>query len=265
MKQISAGVLSNEELTKGTVEVPQANLLCLEASEIATTARPGQFVMVNCGPDVILRRPLSIHHIDKSGRIYFLFVAIGKGTSWLSQRQKGDELDLIGPLGNYFSIKHTSKKLLLIAGGIGISPLSFLAHQALKQRKTVSLILGARTKEQVYQQNLPRKRMEIITLTDDGSEGIEGKISDFQYLPSYINQADQIFACGPLPMYQALSYLINQKSLKKNVQILLESRMGCGFGACYGCSIRTKHGMKMVCCDGPVFDMEEIIWQEVKL
>lgn len=220
---------------------------------------------MNCGTDVTLRRPLSIHHIDKSGQIYFLFMVIGKGTRWLSQRQKGDELDLIGPLGNYFFIKPSSKKILLIAGGIGISPLSFLAHQALKQRKIVSLILGARTKKQLYQQNLPQKRMEIITLTDDGSEGLKGKISDFQSLPAYINQANQIFICGPLPMYQALSYLINQKSSGENVQISLETRMGCGFGACYGCNIKTKHGMKMVCRDGPVFNMKEIIWQEIKL
>jgi dihydroorotate dehydrogenase electron transfer subunit len=221
--------------------------------------------MVKCGQDVILRRPLSIHKINSSGQIYFLFISPGKGTNWLSHCQKGDKLDLIGPLGNGFSIEKTSRNLLLIGGGIGISPMVFLADKASRQGKQVSLILGARTKDQLYKQTLSKSKMETIFLTDDGSDGIKGKVSDCPSLPAYINQADQVFACGPLPMYCALSDLINQNSIQKNMQISLETRMGCGFGICYGCSIKTKNGMKTVCHDGPVFNMKDIIWPEVKL
>jgi dihydroorotate dehydrogenase electron transfer subunit len=265
LKHVLASIVFNEEVTKGTAQVPQTNYICLEAPEIAARAVPGQFVMIKCGHNAMLRRPLSIHQIDPSGQIYFLFISTGKGTNWLSRRQKGDKLDIIGPLGNGFSIKKTSTKLLLIGGGIGISPMAFLADKALYQGKKVSLILGARTKDQLYKQNLPISKMDAIFLTDDGSDGIKGTISDCPSLPAYINQADQIFACGPLPMYYALSDLINQSSLPGNVQISLETRMGCGFGICYGCSIKTRNGMKTVCHDGPVFNMEDIIWPEVKL
>jgi len=263
MKQVTATVISNEDLSKGAF--PQVNLMCLVAPDIAMISRPGQFIMLSSGSEVILRRPLSIHRIGHSGRIFLLFIVIGKGTNWLSTRQQGEKLDLLGPLGNGFSIEPTSKKLLLIGGGIGISPLVFLAQEAIQQRRQVSLILGARTKHQIYQQKLPSKGIETIILTDDGSKGIKGKISDFKKLPDYIKQADQIFACGPLPMYQSISNLMQQRSWQKPVQISLETRMGCGIGTCYSCSIKTTSGMKTVCHDGPVFNMHEIIWQEVKI
>lgn len=263
MKQVTSTIISNKDLSKG--KFPQANLMCLSAPDMAIMAKPGQFIMLSCGSEVMLRRPLSIHQIDHSGKIFFLFVVIGKGTNWLSERQKGDKLDLLGPLGNGFAIKPTSKKLLIIGGGIGISPLAFLAQDAVQQGKQVSLILGARKKHQIYQQKLPSRGIETIILTDDGSKGIKGKISDFQYLPDYINKADEVFACGPLPMYQSLSNLMQQRSWHKPVQISLETRMGCGIGTCYSCSIKTTRGMKTVCHDGPVFNMNEIIWQEVKI
>ncbi len=265
MKRVSATVISNQILTKETTEAPQANIICIEAPGVATLAKPGQFVMVDCGTDVTLRRPLSIHQIDKYGRIYLLFVVVGKGTSWISQRREGNKLELLGPAGNGFTIKPRSKALLLIAGGVGISPLAFLAQQAINQGKQVTLIIGGRQKERIYRQNLPQSGIETIILTDDGSEGIKGKVSDFSSLPDYIEQADQIFTCGPLLMYQAIAGLAQQMSLNKKIQVSLETRMGCGLGTCYGCSIKTKHGMKMVCHDGPVFNMEEIIWQEVKI
>ena len=221
MKKVSATVVSNQELTKGSTKTPQVNLICVEAADIGTSAKPGQFVMVNCGPEVTLRRPLSIHRIGKSGQAYLLFSVIGKGTLWLSRQQKEDKLDILGPLGNGFSIEPTSKKMLLIAGGIGIAPLAFLAQQAVNQGKQVTFVLGARKKEHIYRQNLPHSRMETIILTDDGSDGIRGKVSDFSSLPDYIKQSDQIFACGPLPMYQALSNLIQRMSLNKNIQVSL--------------------------------------------
>ena len=265
MKQDIATVISNENLSKGRGRIPKAYLMCIEAPGIASIAKPGQFVMLSCGPEVTLRRPLSIHQIEYPDRVYLLFAAVGKGTDWLSQQQKGDTLDLIGPLGNGFTIEPTSRRLLLIGGGIGVSPLAFLAEQAKQQRKEIRLLLGARTEHQLYQQRFPTNGIETVILTDDGSKGIKGKISDLRNLDKHIEQADQVFICGPLLMYQAICNLMQQRALKKPVQVSLETRMGCGIGTCYGCSIKTIHGMKTVCHDGPVFNMDEVIWQEVTI
>jgi len=265
MRQVIATVISNKNLSKGVEEIPKAYLMSVLAPGIASIAKPGQFVMLSCGPEVTLRRPLSIHQIEYPDRIYLLFAAIGKGTDWLSRRKKGDTLDLVGPLGNGFTIEPMSRRLLLIGGGIGVSPLAFLAEQAKKQGKEISLLLGARTGNQLYHQRFPANGIKTVILTDDGSKGIKGKISDLRNLAEYIGQADQVFICGPLPMYQAICNLMQQKALKKPVQVSLETRMGCGIGTCYGCSIKTIHGMKTVCHDGPVFNMDEIIWREVTI
>ena len=243
--------------------MPGVHLVCAEAPDIATTAKPGQFLMVQCGKEFTLRRPLSIHQVADSSQLHLLFAVVGKGTSWLSQRQKGETLDLLGPLGNGFSIEPTSKNLLLIAGGIGIAPLTFLAQQALSQEKSVTLLLGASTAAQLYPQQLPPTRIQTIVTTEDGSSGKKGMITDV--LPDFIDWADQIYACGPPTMYQAIASQKQQQHVKKPVQISLEVRMGCGLGACYGCSIKTRHGMKKVCQDGPIFNLDEILWQEVNI
>ena len=257
MKQVSASTICNTEL------MPGYHLLCVEAPDIASEAQPGQFVTVRCGPDLILRRPLSIHRVDNSYQLSILFAVVGKGTRWLSQRQKNEKIDLLGPLGNGFHIEKASRDLLLVAGGTGIAPLVFLAQQALKQGKSVKLLLGARTKEGLY----PRERLpdglEIADTTEDGSSGVKGMVSGI--LPDYIDQADQVYACGPEAMYQTIASQMQQQHTKKSVQISLEVRMGCGLGACFGCSIKTKHGMKKVCLDGPVFNLDEVLWQEVKI
>jgi len=237
--------------------------MCVEAPDIAAIARPGQFVTVSCGQELILRRPLSIHQVANSGQLHLLFSIVGKGTSWLSDRQEGETLDLLGPLGNGFSIEPASRKLLLVAGGIGIAPLAFLARQALSEGKSVTLLLGARTDTGLYPQRLLPGGIETVVATEDGSTGTKGMITDI--LPDYVDWADQIYACGPLAMYQTIATNNQQRRVRKPVQISLEVRMGCGLGACYGCSIRTRRGMKQVCLDGPVFNLEEIIWQEVRI
>jgi dihydroorotate dehydrogenase electron transfer subunit len=260
LKQVSATIISNTEL------MPGYHLLHVEAPDIASEAQPGQFITVNCGPDLILRRPLSIHRVGNSNQLSILFAVVGRGTQWLSQRQKGERLDLLGPLGNGFHIEQASKNLLLVAGGIGVAPLVFLAQQALKQGKSVKLLLGARTKDGLYPRERLPDRIEIATTTEDGSSGRKGMVSGI--LPDYIDQADQIYACGPQAMCQAIASHIKQRHIKKSVQISLEVRMGCGLGACYSCSIKTTHGMKKVCRDGPVFDLDDFdagLLQEVKI
>ena len=236
--------------------------MCVEAPDIAAAARPGQFVTVSCGRELTLRRPLSIHQVANSEQLYLLFSIVGKGTSWLSDRQEGEILDLLGPLGNGFSIEPASRNLLLVAGGIGIAPLAFLARQALSEGKSVTLLLGARTDAGLYPQQLLPGGVETVVATEDGSSGTKGMITDI--LPDYVDWADQIYACGPLAMYQTIATNNQQRRVRKPVQISLEVRMGCGLGACYGCSIRTRRGMKQVCLDGPVFNLDEVIWQEVK-
>lgn len=255
----------------------------MAAPGIANVACPGQFVMVRCGDKLTLRRPISIHRVTESGEVYFFFTGVGlakenivpsgcgidfvlgkgEGTLWLSRREKGDKLDLLGPLGNGFTVDSRSRNLLLVAGGIGIAPLIFLAEWALNQGKSVKLLLGARTKEGLYPNELLPKGIEVELVTEDGNVGKKGMVSE--YVIDHVGWADQIYACGPKAMYQAIAGKSVEKRTKKAVQILLEVRMGCGIGACYGCSIPTKQGMKRVCLDGPAFNLDEVLLEEVRL
>jgi dihydroorotate dehydrogenase electron transfer subunit len=234
----------------------------IKAPEIAAMAKPGQFVSINCGQNFVLRRPLSIHCVEPN-QISIYFAVLGEGTRWLSHRRAGETLDLLGPLGNGFSIETTSKKLLLAAGGMGIAPLAFLTQQALSDGKSVKMILGARKKERLFPKDFLPKGIELFIITEDGTEGDKGKISDI--LPKYVDWADQIFACGPLAMYKSISRQTKNWTKRKPVQVSLEVRMGCSIGACFSCSIKTKNGMKRVCSDGPVFNLDDVILEEVRI
>ena len=244
--------------------MPGVYLIWLNSPPIATQAQPGQFVMVRCGEglEYQLRRPLSLHQLATQStlpaRFALLFAVVGKGTRWLSQRQAGDNLDLLGPLGRGYSIHPTSHNLLLVAGGIGITPLVCLTQQALSQGCSLKLLLGAPTATQLYPQRLLPSGVELITATEDGSAGKRGLITDL--LPDFIGWADQVFACGPISMYQTMAAQNLVKT--KPVQISLEVRMGCGLGVCYGCTIKTKSGLKQVCKDGPIFDLKDILWDK---
>lgn len=252
-KQFIAPVISNREV------MPGVYLAWLESAQIASAARPGQFVMVGCGQETLLRRPFSLHQLDEpKNRIALLYSVVGKGTGWLSQCKAGDNIDLLGPLGNGYSIYPTSRSLLLVAGGIGIAPLRFLAEEALNQGHSVTLLLGASTAAQLYPRHLLPPEAEVVITTEDGTEGKKGMVID--YVEINVDWGDQVFACGPTPMYRALH---NEELLKtKQVQVSLEVRMACGLGVCYGCTVKTKNGLKQVCRDGPVFDLDEILWEE---
>lgn len=254
MKQVLASVVFNSEV------MPGIHLVWLESPLMASLAQPGQFIMVRCGEDSLLRRPLSIHQVAGE-KIALLFAVVGKGTSWLSQRQIGDTIDILGPLGNSFSINPDSKKLLLVAGGMGIAPLYSLASSASKEGYAVKIILGARTVGQLYlkEYHSPSLQTEFILVTEDGTIGEKGKVTDL--ILKHIDWADQVFACGPLPMYQTMAQMVELKN--KPVQVSLEVGMGCGRGLCYGCSVKTKNGMKKVCADGPVFELDNILWNEI--
>jgi len=261
-------IISNAEISPGV------RLMWVEAPDIATAAQPGQFITVRC-EDFILRRPLSIHQVAVASgnviasearqfQIAILFQVVGKGTLWLSQRQVGDKIDILGPLGKGFNIEPSSRNLLLVAGGIGIAPLVFLAQYASPQH-SITLIHGARTIAQIYPLSLPNK-VRFIPVTEDGSMGEKGMATDI--LPDFLPWADQVYACGPVDMYKAMAGLAchsdrSEESKLKKCQISLEVRLGCGIGACYGCTINTKRGLKKVCCDGPVFELDDILWREV--
>jgi dihydroorotate dehydrogenase electron transfer subunit len=254
LEQVLAPIISNSEV------MPGVYLIWLESPQIASIAKPGQFAMVRCGEgsEHPLRRPLSIHRLDNN-KLAFLFTVVGKGTHWLAQCPAGNNIDLLGPLGNGYSIQPGSHNLLLLAGGIGIAPLCFLAEEALNQGCSVTLLLGAPTATQLYPGHLLPAQAELIITTEDGTAGRQGMITDF--LPDFAGWADQIFACGPIEMYRAMA-VQKQQFRGKPVQISLEVRMGCGLGVCYGCTVKTRTGLKQVCQDGPIFDLDDILWDE---
>jgi len=279
MKQTLCSVASNVEV------MPGIHLMLIEAPDIAVAAQPGQFITVRCG-DFTLRRPFSVHQVS-SREIALLFKVAGKGALWLSQRQKLDRIDILGPLGRGFSIEPGARNLLLVAGGIGIAPLVFLMQCASSQNQ-ITLIHGANTAAQLYSFSSTSKRrsklsllpkgVQFIPVTEDGSKGKKGMATDI--MPDFLDWANQVYACGPVDMYKAMALTLNSSPLKgeekgegeqqsnlklRKSQVSLEVRMGCGFGACYSCTINTKKGLKQVCRDGPVFELDDIIWQEVRI
>ena len=189
-----------------------------------------------------------------------LFAVVGQGTEWLASRLVGEHVDILGPLGKGFYVYHASQKLLLIAGGIGVAPLIALAEEGVDAGLGVKLVIGAETLSKLYPEDLIPAGVEAICVTDDGSAGGRGMATDF--LPSLAGWADQIFACGPVPMYRKMAEM---ELGDKPVQILLEQVMGCGVGACRGCTVVTKQGTRLVCRDGPVFELGEVIFDDMKV
>jgi dihydroorotate dehydrogenase electron transfer subunit len=256
MNQLKAPILSAIEAIKGVY------LFRLEAPEIAQAAKPGQFVMVRCGKGTILPRPFSVHSVEGS-HISLLLSVVGKGTGWLSLKKKGDTLDIFGPLGNGFTINPKSQNLLLVAGGMGMAPLRFLAEVAAAAGKKVTVINGAQSRDCLLSVNPPQSlynkgilpaSFQCVNATDDGSEGFKGLAT--QLIPHYLKNIHQVFACGPAAMYKTMAKMPELKG--KDVQLSLEQVMGCGVGVCYGCTIRTKNGLKQVCKDGPVFELSDL-------
>ena len=251
MKQVTAHIISNTEL------MPEVHLLWLQAPEIAAIAQPGQFIMVRCGHshDLLLQRPFSIHRTAKGEIIAVLFNVVGRGTEWLAQCQEGDFLSLLGPLGKGFSLQPSSRKLLLVAGGIGVAPLIFLAEKAIVEGCLITMLIGAANASLLYPRSMLPSPIKLVTATEDGSEGRRGMVTEF--MADFTDQVDQIFACGPPAMYHSMAA---QHIKRKPIQISLEERMGCGLGACYSCTVKTKRGLQQVCRDGPVFDLDDILW-----
>jgi dihydroorotate dehydrogenase electron transfer subunit len=236
----------------------------LQAPEIARRAQAGQFVMVACGAENTLRRPISVHSVEHD-TFALLYAIVGKGTEQLTHLKNGSKLDILGPMGNGFQVSPMpagTLSYLMIAGGIGIAPLRFLVEKVKPWCRQIIVLQGAATAAKLYPKELLSKDISLTAATDDGSAGHKGFVTDL--IPAFAITADIIVACGPMPMLKNMAE--NQTKLRltgKPVFISMEMRMACGLGVCYGCTIRTKSGLKQVCKDGPVFDLNEVVWDEM--
>ena len=237
--------------------------MTIACEAIAQSALPGQFVMLKVGKtgDVFLRRPLGVHRV--SGKDLELFYeVVGKGTETLSQRKSGELVDLLGPLGNGFDYsagKINGRQPVLVAGGMGIAPLFFLAER-IKQNYPLVLI-GARAKDQLLcEKQFKKFGCDVKIATDDGSVGFPGRVTELlkKSLAAMNNQPSTIYACGPKLMLKEVSRISQKKRIP--AQLSLEAHMACGIGACLGCAVNTKDGYKRVCKEGPVFAADELIY-----
>ena len=219
--------------------------------DVSAIERPGQFVQLRLD-GLYLRRPFSVCDRDTDS-FTVLFETVGKGTSQLRSVEPGAELDTLTGLGNGFDLSACGDTPLLIGGGTGVSPLYWLAKELLRQGKRPTALLGFNTAGDVFYETAFRALgVETIVTTVDGSAGEKGFVTDAMARLSY----DYFYACGPMPMFRAI-----ERAATTPGQYSFEERMGCGFGACMGCSVETKNGPRRVCKEGPVFAGEELMWE----
>jgi dihydroorotate dehydrogenase electron transfer subunit len=243
-------------------------LLGLRAERIAKEAHPGQFIMVRPGHSLhpLLRRPISIHSVQ-NGVVEIFFQKSGIGTELMSQKEQGDFLDIIGPLGKGFRLDDSlrGKNVALIGGGRGIAPLYFLAHKLRIIQANPCIFYGGKTFDDIpLEQKFSADNYEILLSTDDGSSGFKGFVTDLFRNSLQKSLPSRIFACGP----EAMMHKIFQIAQEKNIpaEFSLEAIMGCGFGACWGCvrkiKINSKEEWLKICEEGPVFGGDQIVWLE---
>ncbi len=256
--KVIAEILKKEEIIKYIYK------FSVRTEEIASVANPGQFleIKVSDGVEPLLRRPISIFNIDKeTGIVEFIVMVRGKGTKILCERQVGEKLNILGPLGNGSFLIGNYKEVSLIGGGIGIYPLYELAKQLKQKGIKVNTYLGFRNKELVQlEKEFDAVSDNLIISTDDGSYGRKGFGIDFLKQDCKLNKPDAIYACGPLPMLRAVKEFSKESNIR--AQISLEEKMACGIGACLGCAVKTfNDGQEKylhICKDGPVFDAESV-------
>ncbi len=234
---------SNCQIAPGVFE------MVLLGDTSALTA-PGQFVNFKID-GLFLRRPISVCDFDHDS-ITVIYKVVGEGTEVLSTAEKGDEFDLLVGLGNGFDTVKGGKLPLLIGGGVGIPPLYKLCRELINEGKEVSVILGFNTASEIFYENEFRALGANVTVTTvDGSYGVKGYVTNAMENKKYT----YFYTCGPEAMFKAI-----EATVYTSGQYSFEERMGCGFGACMGCSCKTKYGNKRICKDGPVLDREEVIW-----
>lgn len=243
MKKKKYKVIKNIELNDKVMEMT----LLGETSGI----KPGQFVNIQL-EGLYLRRPISVCDI-KGDKLIILYKVVGKGTEFMKNIQ-GGYLDILTELGNGYDLSKSGDKPLLIGGGIGIPPMYYLAKKLIEEGNTVKVILGFNTKDEIfYEEKFKNLGAQVFITTVDGSYGSKGFVTDKMKEVDY----SYFYTCGPEPMLKAV-----HKISKTSGQFSFEERMGCGFGACMGCSCKTITGFKRICKEGPVLDKEEILWKD---
>ena len=258
----SIKILSNNSVTSDTF------LLRLYSPELAADANPGQFLMVKVDDsiDPVLRRPFSICGVEDDGTVKVLYKVVGRGTAILSNRKAGDHLSVLGPLGKGFKIPDESSKTFYVAGGIGIAPLIFLYQKT--RSSDITFLTGFRNSDEVIDPALTGSKIDHLTATDDGSKGYNGRVTEL--LAEHLEQCNRddisIYACGPLPMLKAVKDVSQKYGIP--CQVSMETLMACGLGACQGCVVRsditrTNTTYLHVCKEGPVFDINEIDWDNI--
>lgn len=242
MKQVLYTVTGNQELAPGVWEMSLAG-------DTSPITAPGQFINIKLD-GFFLRRPISVCDWDGQG-LTIIYKVVGKGTAAMRAMQPGQELDVLSGLGNGFDVTKCGQRTVVIGGGAGVPPMYGLAKRLLAAGKAPSAVLGFNTESEIFYEDQFRKLgIETVVTTVDGSYGQKGFVTDA--LPETY---DYFCACGPLPMLKAVYNASSTSGL-----LSFEERMGCGFGACMGCSCKTKYGSKRICKDGPVLEKGEIIW-----
>lgn len=243
MKQGYFSILENVQLNDSVYKMKLKG-------DVSAITKSGQFVNVKLD-GLFLRRPISVCDVE-GDVLTIIYKVVGKGTEQLSKMQNGS-LDILSGLGNGYDESLSGDSPLLIGGGVGVPPLYLLAKRLIAQGKKVSVILGFNKKEEVFYFNeFKELGCEVLITTVDGSCGIKGFVTDGIDKVNY----SYVYTCGPEPMLKAV-----YKKIFASGQFSFEERMGCGFGACMGCSCKTLYKNKRICKDGPVLFKEEIIWE----
>ena len=245
MKQGIFKITSNEKIARDIFKITLAG-------DTSAITAPGQFVNIKLD-GFFLRRPISV--CDCVGEsLTLIYKTVGRGTEQMSRMAAGDELDLLTGLGNGYNTEKSGGSPLLVGGGVGVPPMYMLCKKLISEGKKVTVVLGFNSKDDVfYEDEFRALGADVHIATADGTYGTKGfvtdVIKDMQYTFFY--------TCGPEPMFRAM-----HKIMKTPGQYSFEERMGCGFGACMGCSCKTLTGNKRICKEGPVMESEEIIWAD---
>lgn len=245
MKQSIFRITSNEKIARDIFK------MTLAGDTSAITA-PGQFVNIKLD-GFFLRRPISV--CDCVGEnLTLIYKTVGRGTEQMSRMAAGDELDLLTGLGNGYNTKKSGGNPLLVGGGVGVPPMYMLCKELISEGKNVTVVLGFNSKDDVfYEDEFRALGADVHIATADGTYGTKGFVTDVIKNIQYTF----FYTCGPEPMFRAM-----HKMMKTPGQYSFEERMGCGFGACMGCSCKTLTGNKRICKEGPVMESEEIIWAD---
>ena len=243
MKDTIFKVLTNKKIAKNTYE-------CVLEGDISHITASGQFVNIQLD-GFYLRRPISVCDAE-DGKLTLIYKAVGKGTEKMAKMTGGEELDLLVGLGNGYDLSKSGDRPLLLGGGAGVPPMYMLCKKLIAEGKKPTVILGFGSKDEVfYEEEFKALGACVLVTTVDGSYGIRGFVTDAAEGVDYTH----FYTCGPEPMLKAV-----YNKTTTSGQFSFEERMGCGFGACMGCSCETKYGNKRICRDGPVLVKEEIIW-----